>query len=202
MKPKIFLDFDGTLFDWHVFVPWLDKTLAEKYGIEPQSFIESYKDHHKTFPDGSRLYHHRNHIKAVTGRNWSEIAKIIEQADKRPHFCFKEVHTIVDELNKEYDVSLLTFGRDEFQTHKIGLCDFLKSFDTTVVIEPKGDFLAREFSNQLGVLIDDKYPLSLPGNWQHVWINRTESLTQPKRLKDGTWQISDLSQAKIVLDHM
>ncbi len=156
--------------------------------------MESYHDHHKVVYGDLRLYHHNRHAKAVTGLPWKRVGEVISSST-HPHFCFAEVHAVLDLLSTQFeDIRLLTFGRDEFQRYKINLCDTLSTLDIHVVGEPKGDFLAREFADEPGILVDDKYPLALPDHWQHIWINREEQLLKPKKIKQNVWQISSLEQ--------
>jgi len=66
-----------------------------------------------------------------------------------------------------------------------------------VVHGPKAEYLAKEFgdSAMIGVLIDDKHPLRLPANWDHLWLDRAALLASPVSQPHNVTHIGDLEQA-------
>jgi hypothetical protein len=63
----------------------------------------------------------------------------------------------------------------------MGLCSVLTEYDLPIHIvdTPKSQFLERYFKDvRNGMLVDDKYPLDLPSNFEHVLIDRSGKYAQ------------------------
>jgi hypothetical protein len=173
----LFLDFDETLFNHSRFLDWVDNFLVEHHQIEPAAFKSQIDAYHVLKAEKLRLYRHEAHIEAVTQRRWSFLSAELEKAlkQRKRDFCYPEAHATLKRLVKlPLDIRLLTYGDGAYQRFKLNTCSLLSQLrlPVHVVDEPKRLFLEREFPKVQGILVDDKYPLRLPPNWQHVWINR------------------------------
>lgn len=198
-KVHLFLDFDETIFNHTAFVDWMDNFFVQRFKIGASSFRDSLGQHHEYLPEGLRLYKHSEHVEKVTGRSWSYISGEMEREFRKRNvdFCYPEAHAAIKKLQGHHDdLRLLTYGFGEYQRFKISSCQLLRNSKIVihVVSEPKTAFLQREFPNESGILVDDKYPLNLPGQWRHIWINRDKSLAKPVVKEEGVVQISKLSQ--------
>lgn len=191
MKQKIFLDFDETLFNHYAYLEWVDEFLRD-YKVEEGTYRKLISDFHTVKGENMRLYDHVGHIETVLGRSWGYISGELERAvgKGRHDFCYEDAHDFLKKIidNPRYDVRILTYGHGEYQRYKIKTCRVLSELRIPihVVTEPKKDFLKREFPDaEDGILIDDKHPLHLPQNWQHIWINRskTTSSRPAKKIK-------------------
>lgn len=184
MKQKLFLDFDETLFNHYAYLAWVDAFL-ENYGVEKGAYQKHITDFHAHMGENMRLYDHVGHIERVLDRSWGYISGELERELEscQSDFCYEDTHEFLERIaqNPKYDVRILTYGHGEYQRYKIKTCRVLSRLRIPihVVNEPKKDFLKREFPSVKGMLIDDKYPLGLPSNWQHVWMKRTEDEEQP-----------------------
>ncbi|MDO8336334.1 MAG: hypothetical protein Q7T74_06160 [Candidatus Saccharibacteria bacterium] len=200
-----FIDFDETLFDYRAYVDWVDGQLSTEHGMPAGNFVGTMDEFHDTMDDSGllrlRMYRHRDHVKHATGHDWpvlkSEIELLLGQSGQ--HFCYPDSHEfVIAALQAGFkQVRLLTYGSDEYQRYKISLCPIMKGLLVDVVDRPKADFLAANFGDPSiqGILVDDKAPLGLPENWQHVWLNRTGK-RRPKNA--NCIEVRELNLAKIL----
>lgn len=172
----IFIDFDETLFDWRKYRTWLDDFVATEFGdLKKGEFFDRYEE----FRSDNNVYKHTEHVAEILGVEWPVFKCAVEaklsNAGQSVHFCFDDAHDFITLLGSRegIEVALLTFGEEEFQRFKINLCPVTASLSAHIVSEPKADFLKVNFGGETkGFLLDDKTPLNLPDNWEHVWINR------------------------------
>lgn len=176
------IDFDETLFDYRAYVEWVDGRLSSEYGMPTGNFVGTMDEFHDTVHDNGlarlRMYRHRDHAKHATGQDWpvliGQIELLLSQSGK--HFCYPDSHEFVlSALQAGFEqVRLLTYGNDEYQRFKISLCPVMRGLFVDIVDRPKADFLRENYGDPSiqGILVDDKAPLGLPENWQHVWLNR------------------------------
>lgn len=204
-KTHLFLDFDGTLFDHIAYVAWIDGVLAEKFDIEPGDFQASKDAYYADLGHDARMYQPTKHIEEKVGKSWNFVLGEIqnEQQSQGAHFCYPDAHEMLVQLKTmTFDLRILTFGHGEYQRFKLNTCRFLhdQHIPAYVVDEPKRHFLATHFPDDQGILVDDKYPLRLPDNWQHVWLDRSLTTINPTNLPDTTIRICNLKQLMQVLD--
>lgn len=202
----VFLDFDETLFNHYAYADWIDDVLAKKFGKPPGFFKNHFEGHHEQLVDPLlRIYRHREHFKAVTGRDWDYISGELEyeRHQQNRDFCFPDSHELLQWLTGQpYDVRILTFGDGEYQRHKLNTCQVIRRLEIPVhvVREAKRDFLKRSFGDTIGVLIDDKHPLELPANWHEIHVRRQPPLSSPQRINDRIYRVSSLGQVKELLN--
>lgn len=198
----VFIDFDETLFSHGSYIEWFAEYLAKTHGIDTHDYMSSFDDYHDLQDEQGllRMYRHDGHILDKTGLSWDMLSGEIQKAvrDESLDFCYPEAHKFLAELsaNKNVEIRLLTYGNADYQRFKIGLCKHLQGIPVHVVREPKGEFLSRNYNQNTtrGVLIDDKAPLIMPSNWQHMWINR-KGHTKPENAQ--CIEIVDLSGALV-----
>lgn len=198
----VFLDFDETLFDHYAYFDWLDEIIrAHTPGNGFQKTSDNFHEHKG---ENLRLYDHAGHMQAVSGKTWDVMSGEIEHAlaKRKDDFCYPDTHSFLRHLvGAHQEVRILTYGHGEYQRFKIHSCHVLRELylPIHIVSEPKRDFLAKSFPNAQGVLIDDKYPLKLPPNWHHIWIDRSAQLVDPQQLEDRVYKVSSLAQARTLL---
>lgn len=206
----VFVDFDETLFDHYSYLDWFDEEL-HKDGVLPAgrgSFSAAIDDYHdiRLQKPLLRLYRHEDHLSGVTGQDWQFVSGEMEKkvAERSNDFCYTDSHEFLRWLQgKQYDSRILTYGDGAYQRYKIGICKgAVSSFPVHVTIVPKAEFLAAQFPHEKGVLIDDKYPLELPANWHHIWITRHERLKAPKMIGEHVHQVSNLEQARGIVESL
>lgn len=198
----VFLDFDETIFSYRAFNGWLAGILAARE-MPADAYLQSYGEYHQAVDDSGlhRLYDHDRHAADKLGIAWSELEEIItlEAGETGLDFCYPETHEFISNLKHGGSkIGLLTYGKPDYQLFKIGLCHELRGLPVYVVRVPKRDFLREYFADRhiKGVLIDDKQPLHLPCNWQHIWISRNHQ-SDTEGLYDH--RVTNLSEALPVL---
>jgi hypothetical protein len=190
---KIFLDFDRTIFDGAKFREWLDEYFHLNHGMDKGHF-RSTIDLYTTGPtDLERVYDQYAHHRDVAGVEWEKVSGDMERAiyDQDITFLYDDGEVFLRKLLDQHaDVRLLTFGDPAFQLYKIRLCHLLAELKIPVHVtrSRKSDFLKQYHSahiTTLGVLLDDKYPLDLPDNWDHICVDRDQrhQHTDHKRLQ-------------------
>lgn len=176
----LFIDFDETLFEHLAFQAYSANMLNQLYDIDPQRYLENFDPYHEVQQGMHRLYQHEDHLRDTTGLEWDTYSGQLTESvrrDEAAHFCYDDAHEFVEEASKSgMSVRLLTYGIEAYQRFKISLCPVIGRLPVHIVCEPKGDFLSRHFSDASikGILVDDKIPIPLPDNWQHIWLNRNE----------------------------
>lgn len=193
-----FIDFDETIFNHMAYIQWLERYLIGR-GIKKPNLLATIDDYHEDKGDKMRLYRHKEHIEDATGLKWSVLSADIEQAAGKlgKDFCYPDAHEAIFKLSQKYNnVRILTYGDDEYQRYKIRTCSVISALNIPihVVGEHKRDFLKKQFgdTHTRGVLVDDKHPLNLPDNWQHIWIHRNSGKKIHRRVADNTIEISSL----------
>lgn len=174
--------------------------LLEKFGAKAGVYKQTVDKFHTQVDDLLRLYRHEEHIEFASKKSWAYLSGEIEQALSRGNhdFCYSDTHAFLQKIVKTYkDVRILTYGNGEYQRYKINLCRFLSALriPVHVVNQPKRQFLSAHFGKIAGILIDDKYPLDLPTNWTHFWINRKGKVNHTAyTAKDNAFEITTLNQ--------
>ena len=180
MKIKLFVDFDGTVFDTLGF----KKRLFEIFTKAGFSHDEIEKTYNAECLDYK--YSPLNNLKRLAKIHDFDIKKAKERLKKLylevPKYVFSDVHEFLSQINKKkYELNLLTLGDKEFQKEKFDHSALEKYFNNLYYTEiQKWDYfkgLVKE--NDRFIIIDDrgdtmemiskKYKQSLP-----IEINRQE----------------------------
>lgn len=200
----IFLDFDETIYNHHAYVEWLSGYL-ENIGLSPRKDLkESFDQYHVKIAPNLRLYNHRKHLKDVLNQEWEYFSAEIEKeiSNQNVDFCYDDSHEALMRLHEEKkDFRILTFGNSEYQYFKIRTCQVINylKIPVHIVHEPKGDFIRKHFGDRRikGILVDDKYPIDVPNNWIHYWVNRQ---VDNQDLKDNQVEFKGRSLKDVVED--
>ncbi len=179
-QQMLFIDFDETLFQHNKFQEWFSGYITKKYLVDTAKYLKTFGKYNyvKDVKGLLRLYKHKEHLLNETGLSWQLLSGEIQEAvsEQGLDFCYSDAHKfLTDAQNSGIEkVRLLTYGDPDFQRFKISLCRIARDLPVHIVGEPKAEFLNKEFggASVYGVLLDDKAPLNLPKNWQHLWLNR------------------------------
>ncbi|MCW1908089.1 MAG: hypothetical protein KIH63_001970 [Candidatus Saccharibacteria bacterium] len=200
----IFIDFDETLFEHYAFAAWIEDLLHEKGELTmgKGSFMASINAYHEVLQQVPllRLYRHRDHYAYTTKSGWQALSAEIHKQAKtsKADFSYPDAKRFIDVVNGfGVTVKILTYGDQEYQLFKIASCTVsgVAHLETEVILEPKSSYIASTYAGTRGVLVDDKYPLSLPDGWVHIWLDREATLTAPKQLEHGVIKVANLDQA-------
>lgn len=206
---KLFIDFDETLFDHYAFAGWIEELLHQKGELKDgvgslMASIDKYHDVKQELPL-LRLYMHKKHYDDITKTGWDKLSKFLQKhiIESDLEFSYDDAPKFIRWVKETFpDSIILTYGDEEYQLFKISSCNMsgISKLKVKVISEPKNVYLEREYSDTKGVLIDDKYPLKLPHNWWHIWIDRKNETTAPELIDKQVVKISNLDQVPEAFD--
>ena len=207
----IFIEFDETLFEHYAFAAWIEDLLHKKGELTmgKGSFMTSINAYHEVLQQVPllRLYRHRDHYAHATKSGWQALwAEIHKQAKtSKADFSYPDAKRFIERVKSlGAEVKILTYGDQEYQLFKIASCTVsgMAHLETEVILEPKSSYIASTYAGTRGVLVDDKYPLSLPDGWVHIWIDRESKLTDPEKMSAGVVHVSSLDQARAIIESL
>jgi hypothetical protein len=151
-KPALILcDFDRTLFDTDQFFLEIWQLAGKMYEIDDEWERSQAPDFFTKYGDAYD-YRFFEHLKRAAGQQLS-IPHFINEARKAfsDKFLYDDatnhVITMIDEI--------VTFGGTEYQTFKLGLCPSLDAIPRRIILEPKGEYITKNYT-QPTILVDDK----------------------------------------------
>jgi hypothetical protein len=200
MKPVIFLDFDRTLFDTDLF--WIDfaECLAVVIGISPAQILNAYTDYVTTTNLTSYIFY-EDYIKQHN-INHKLVQESVDKMLKNKQYLFEDAIELLDgsnNLQRECEVAVLTYGQELFQNLKISLCKELKNLTSYITLLPKTEFIDYYMPNRFGLLVDDKLGQNLPNGWVEVHIDRNSHNSKARLFNKDIYEIYDLGQLAEVL---
>lgn len=205
---KILVDFDVTLFKTHEWMHDLWTEFAARTGL-------SYAD---VGADGQRFhvdpvlggYDFNAHCDSY-GLDRTLMWRRVEEMARSKDYLYDDSPAFIQQLQDAgYRPAILSFGERDFQTVKIlptlGRLSGIKDREAasgselpfTVVMEKKGDYIAREYAGEQGVLVDDVPDQNLPGGFSEIHIDR-HSDQQKHEDKVRGFVVANLAQALDVI---
>jgi hypothetical protein len=194
-KPILFVDFDRTLVKTDRLIAASWQTIEKTYGIDTTSVLATLEDHYVHVGD-LRYYHLDKHIEASLRRPADEVAAAIYPTLQKQDFAYADAKEIFAWQDK-YEVRILTFGAEWYQRFKLGLVPQFQNIPTDIILRPKGEFIAEQFGNRTGWLVDDKYNGGMPPGFTEIHLVRSSSLTNEN--KSGIIIINSLNALKELL---
>jgi len=205
MKTKLFIDFDGTLFDTRHLKTDLFNTFGSMGFTEDQIEL-TYKKACEDY-----IYSPIEQLQLLQNFKKCDIQEVIEKIEslykKVPDYLFKDTVDFLMNLNREkYEVSLLTLGDEEFQKKKVKSSGIEEYFDNIYycrnqkwiflkelvdldekffIIDDRGDAMyeiSKEFKNSIPIEINrSKEVLDImekPSPYDGLSIKNFEEATQ------------------------
>lgn len=177
---KIYIDFDRTIYDTDEFIKDL-KTKCLEYGISEDLFNEKVKElylvHFNCFKLLDTIYEHTLFDKKL----YEDFQTILDNGDK---YVFTDSILALKTLKqKDYNITILTFGDKEFQLNKINHSGVLPYVDNIIVTGTRKDTLELNYENC--VFIDDN-PKELLG----LYNKKSSKII---RIKRDNCKYSDIS---------
>jgi hypothetical protein len=192
----IFVDLDRTIFDTARFMPDVWHTVADLYDVDAERELQHVPDWYESVGD---LYHYPfpAHFEAVTGVSADDAKSELHRRLRGRDYAFSDTIAMRDWKKRGYEVRILSFGARWFQDFKLSfLPDFHEPRD--IILEAKGPFIAKNFPDAVGFMVDDKRNPDLPPAVHEVWLDRAgTSLGKPK--EDAIITISSLEQVEELL---
>jgi len=145
------MDLDRTLFDTRLFFERIWSYAAGLYGLDAETEMKRSKQFYDMYGE-SYDYRFFDHLRAAVGPGFDQEDFARGAAGKLSgQFLYEDV---TDELVGMIH-AILTFGNQEYQTFKLSFCPELSGIRSHIVLEPKGEYIAKNFAKAT-LLVDDK----------------------------------------------
>lgn len=204
-REKLFIDFDGTLFDTFLFKASFFRIL-EKAGFSQEDIVSTYQAEgldYKYSPKGQF-----ERLKKVKKFNEGlALARLEDLYKKSQSFLFEDSVNFLKEIDREKnELILLTLGDIEFQRRKVSESKIEDLFDRCLyTVEQKWIFLEGVIEkDERFVIIDDrgdtleqiskKYRRSLPIQVKRIHIDNDDPHLSGAEIYDGI-SVSSLKRA-------
>lgn len=189
---KVYFDFDGTLFDTHLFYRTFWRKADLLYGSDSEEAIAASAEFHEHHVSGLEWYNFQAHADSY-GLDSNKINAILEDM-RSLSFMFVDSHAALKYAESKYPVEILTFGEKMHQELKVSTEPKLMAYDIHIVQQHKKEFLANLAGNN--ILIDDKdLKNQMPDNTLFIQINRDS--TEPfVRNSDHAFTVNSLYKIK------
>lgn len=190
----LLIDLDHTLFRTGT-VFWQDFALAfARAAGEPDDML---LDGYEAYTVGEGRLRHTDYQRMLSDYSIAndDVIRELDEISAGKNYLHADALELLDRLTvlkARYDVAVLTFGDPDFQSLKLRLVPELDQIPRYIVQELKADFIAREFYDRVGILIDDKPDQHLPPGWREVHIDRLNPDAPVVPPADGTLRITDL----------
>lgn len=155
---NIVLDFDRTLFDTKLFAEWMFTELAQRSGRTTEVIRREAESIYYIYSGPLYYYDLFAQTQALFGEQADVVLSDMRQkAIATKNFLFKDVRRSLSALHSCGDVSILTYGKEDYQLFKISLCAELLGVPAITVLGPKGPQLDAHFNRTVRcVFVDDK----------------------------------------------
>jgi hypothetical protein len=197
MKSKVlFLDLDRTLFDTVSFMTTLWRALSDHYGQDYDHCMALVPQYYRAIGD-YRYYDLKIHLQDGLGVDPEEAVAAVTPQLKNTDFTFPDASELHIWQKSDYEIRILTFGPAWVQQFKMRFAPSIAHLPIDIILEPKNEFIAREYADRNGLLVDDKRGLHLPPNFKEVWIDREHTMQNAQEY--GIIYINSLTQVKELL---
>jgi len=195
----VYIDFDRTLFDTPRFSNDLSQTVAKYANVSLE----------QTRIDAAAFYTHAvlrsfdfEAYVAAYGLDPEVMLERVSQLVHTHDYLYADSANFIQALHKDsLSPKILSFGEHRFQHAKIAptLTQLFNgpqpaTFETHVILEPKGPHIALKHPGERGVLVDDIPDQNLPVGFSEIHLDRETELEQPQP-KTGGFVASNLKQA-------
>jgi len=207
MKTKLFIDFDGTMFNTASFKDVIFD-LFLKLGFNQTDIQNTYMAECMDY----KFHVERNLDRLIKIKNIDEIdakEKLRLIFHKIPDYIFPDTIDVLKQIDRDkYELNLLTLGDEDFQSKKVKASKIGKYFDNIYITEvQKWDYLKKLVDeNEFFILVDDRgdtvekvknnFPRSLP-----IEINRPGE-EQDLMEKDNTFDGKEISNLEQLLQYL
>lgn len=197
MKPKVlFLDLDRTLFDTVRFMNALWHALAAQCGQDYDHCMAMVPQYYRAIGD-YRYYDLWLHIQDGLGVDPEVAVAAITPHLKGADFTFPDASELHEWQKTDYEIRILTFGPEWVQRFKLQFAPRIAQLPIDIILEPKNQFIARDYAGRSGLLVDDKRDLHLPPNFKEVWLDREDTMQNSQEY--GIICVNSLTQVKELL---
>jgi hypothetical protein len=197
MKPVLFVDLDRTIFDTVGFFTLIEDILKNNFNVSDTDYEKIRSLYAVQSADPMLRYSDFDEILVRLGISKEEFQKVvINAAGKNKYILPDAVHFIEWLLNcKTHEIRILSFGQYYFQMLKLRVTPAIKSIPEHIIMTRKNEFIAKEYSNRIGILIDDKPNQELPNGWKEIYIDRARNVNSSYNESNSMIRITTLADA-------
>lgn len=193
-KKLLLLDLDRTLLDTQRFMHDLWMELSRVYATDYDYQMARVPHWYRSMGD-YRYYDLKLHIEEDLHVAADEAIGHIMPAMLKNDYLFDDAKALSDWQKMGYDIRIMTFGPLWVQEFKLRCMPTLKDIPKDIILEDKGAFIARQYADREGFLVDDKRNVTLPKNIREVWLDREATNRNP----EGIITINSLTELREVL---
>jgi hypothetical protein len=185
----IFLDMDRTLLNTHEFVQAIWRAAEKHYRINSGHAIAEMPKYYRNV--GELRYHDMYlQLSEMFGLDPDEVVATIRPDLQQQDFMYADAKSVLALQKNDLELRIITFGEPWFQQVKLSFLPALSHLPRDILVEGKGEFLARVYPQAAGWIIDDKHNPHLPPAIQEVYLDRASDTSFTK--KDGIIIINSL----------
>lgn len=179
----VYLDLDRTLFQTSRSAEIWDAIAALYPDVDAKTAFDSRSTYYRYI--GDQYYHDMSAQLESLGLDPEEVYEKLRGTDLADgRFEFEYCPELIELLVSRAEVSIFTFGADDYQRFKVSLCPSLRQLPVMTTLRAKADVL--DDSQEECWLVDDK-PIGdeLPGNVSFVQVSLEDSTVLP----DAIWPV-------------
>lgn len=169
-KKLLLVDFDRTLFDTDRFTHACWQAIEQLFGTSAKKALKEVERFYVV--DGDyQYYDFKAHIASMVGVPAEKVLEDIRTILEKQNFVYDDTDCVAG-WTKAYEVSILTYGQTWHQLYKLSFAPQFKGIPVLVVLEPKGQYIARKFKGKRGWLVDDRYNGGIPDGFIEIHLVR------------------------------
>ncbi|HSE61048.1 MAG TPA: hypothetical protein VLA88_01995 [Candidatus Saccharimonadales bacterium] len=175
MIRTVFVDFDRTLFNTELFQRLCWQEIGNAYNVDVEAAHAQMPAWYHQVGD-LHYYSLDEQLAAMfTQDTPDEIMATIRPKLASMAFSYPDAKEVFAWQKAGYEVHIVTFGEEWFQNTKRSFVPELAELPFHITLEQKGSFIASNFPDATGFMIDDKRNLDLPPAIREVWLNRVDN---------------------------
>lgn len=190
MKPLLLLDLDRTLFKTDDYWQDFAVALALAAGKPKTTYLQSYS--HFLAGEGRLQLIDYQALLAEAGVRHDEVVRSVMKVTAGKQYLYEDAKKLLEQravLEISYEVAVLTYGEAQYQQIKLDLVPEIADLPHFITQRLKTDFIAKQFIDRQGVLIDDKPDQDLPKGWTEVHINRQDGYDIPHKVSESVYEV-------------
>lgn len=175
-RKVLLLDLDRTLLDTNKFLQAFWQAMAHAYGVDAEHEMAMVPEWYHAIGE-YRYYDLKMHLEQGLGKNAEEVVETLRPQLQGQDFLYPDVQEMAKwQEHKEYEIRVVTFGPQWVQLLKLQFTPSLAHLPSDIMLESKSAYIARNFADATGFLVDDKRNSHMPNNIKQLWLVRDKSV--------------------------
>lgn len=197
MKPILFVDLDRTLFDTVAFFNFVENILINEFKVTTEDYEKVRPLYAVESTDPMLRYSDFDEILIRLDISKESFQQVVTSSAGNNKFILKDAVGFIEWLQQctTHEVRILSFGQYYFQMLKLLVSPALSNFPEHIIMQRKNEFIAKEYTNRTGILIDDKPNQALPEGWVELFIDRLSKPLEQYNQTEFMIRITTLADA-------